>query len=269
MTENDQISISNPHSKRDKLRLNSWKKRFEILDKIDGEYWTRSGELEAKERAKLAFRVWAFVFGGFYYFAKGMWAKGICILIITLIIISATMPVLGVMGVNETWEAYFYYFISPCTAGVACACMATTDYYKRVEFNEKMWPIFSYFMPSYVLKIPTLLALLVAAFFGNLWVEHRTGFGAWNCDDVDVEQMLTALYDENFATVGESARWMQETEVTSRSSGRRSCVGELVVYSDLVDSYHTYDVEYSVTSIGFLGLEDTWVNLDGAKFSDD
>lgn len=74
--------------KKDIASLNvshGWKERFELMERIgwgDGMWknYRKHMSLSPSERFKIGFNLWAFLFGPFYYFAKGMWGKGALIL---------------------------------------------------------------------------------------------------------------------------------------------------------------------------------------------
>ena len=130
-----------------------WKSRFELMDRIKAgdPSWLGDREaikgLAAGDLSRLHFNVLAFFFGPFYYFAKGMWAKGALmwiavILVASLLILVESLP-----------TAVFFVQYVPF------AVYANYDYYHKVRRNEKFWP----FLPPALASAPVVGILLVAA----------------------------------------------------------------------------------------------------------
>ena len=173
-------------SKRDGL-TESWKERFQILDKIDGAYFSRAKELSMAERRKVGFRFFALVFSIFYYFAKGMWEKGL--LIWTAYAGLAIM--LGAIGVPD--------MVTSIAMAAGCASLATGDYYSKVENGERIWPFLANLIPKALQTIPALAVVTVVAVGLNVAV--GTGLlgtgGVPSCGDREVRDLVQELFDEN------------------------------------------------------------------------
>ncbi len=130
----------------------SWQRRFEILDRIDGAYFTRWRELSPEERVRAGgFRWPGFLFSFLYYFAKGMWQKGL-LLMTAYAVLGMALGSAGVPGA----VAWF------SVAG-GCAASATSDYYKRVERDERIWPWLATRLPAFLRSTPALVVVGVAA----------------------------------------------------------------------------------------------------------
>ncbi len=128
-----------------------WQRRFEILDRIDGDILGRWKELAARDRMAVGFRLAPFVCSFLYYFAKGMWQKGF-LLATGYAVLGVALGALGVPGL-VTWFA---------CAGF-CAGMATGDYYTRVEHGERVWPVIVRRAPWYLVSTPALAVLAAVA----------------------------------------------------------------------------------------------------------
>lgn len=129
----------------------SWRRRFEIFDRIDGAYFTRWKELSRAEsvRAGLTWPAWVFSF--LYYFAKGMWEKG-------LLFTTAYAVVGMVLGAAGVPGVLIWFWV----AAVCVAC-AASDYYKRVEHGERIWPWLARRMPGFLRSTPALAVVAVVA----------------------------------------------------------------------------------------------------------
>jgi len=137
----EDYAADTPNPARAKLS-DKWQRRFEILDR----YATRDGNLfsdskaEAcraltrKERTQVDLLFWPIIFGPFYYFAKGMWQKGAVFLGLAFLV--GLILTLVEYGLDTTLPNVAY----GLPIGFLCASMASYDYYKYVEYGEKMWP---------------------------------------------------------------------------------------------------------------------------------
>jgi len=65
----------------------SWKIKFELLEKAGGVKLPNAKNLSFGERMKVVSNVWGFLFGPFYYLVKGMWKKAVSLLGISILII--------------------------------------------------------------------------------------------------------------------------------------------------------------------------------------
>ena len=129
----------------------SWRERFEIFDRIDGAYFTRWRELSRAERATAGLAWPAFPLSFLYYFAKGMWEKGLLFLT-AYAVLGMVLGAAGVPGV----------LVWVWVMGV-CAAFATSDYYKRVEHDERIWPWLATRLPTFLRSTPALAVVGVAA----------------------------------------------------------------------------------------------------------
>jgi hypothetical protein len=59
-----------------------WQIRFDLVEKAGGPTRPLLKQLAFGERFRLLFNIWAVLFGGFYYIAKGMWRKAIVMTLI-------------------------------------------------------------------------------------------------------------------------------------------------------------------------------------------
>ena len=129
----------------------SWRQRFEIFDRIDGAFFTRWKELSPDERVRAGFRWPALVFSFLYYFAKGMWEKGLLFMTVYAVL----GMVLGAAGVPGVLVWFWL--------GALCVACAASDYYKRVEHGERIWPWLARRMPGFLRSTPALAVVAVVA----------------------------------------------------------------------------------------------------------
>ena len=176
------------HNERNRDQLSkAWKERFEILDKVDGELFARSKELTARERQKVGFRVFAFLFSALYYLAKGMREKGLLL----LAAFSVLSIVLGAIGVPDLLIAI--------AGGAVCSAYATVDYYKLVEKDERIWPFASNLIPKGLQTIPALFAIAAVAIALNLSIAAGLiGSGRLpSCGDDEATDLVRQIFNEN------------------------------------------------------------------------
>ena len=129
----------------------SWRGRFEVLDKIDGAIFRRWRELSMDERWRVGFRLVPFAFSVAWYGAKGMWEKGLSILT-AFALLATALGAVGVPG-GIVWV----------TMAATCAGWGTSDYYNRVEHGERIWPRLAARMPAWLQTIPALAVVAAVA----------------------------------------------------------------------------------------------------------
>lgn len=115
----------------DKDVSESWKKRFSILEKAGGPKLQKVRELGFVERRKLFFNIWGFLFGPFYYLAKGMWKKAIILTALAIAAVVVLELVLEAMGVGSK--------ITNFVAPAIFSTRANIDYYKKIVLDDNEW----------------------------------------------------------------------------------------------------------------------------------
>lgn len=115
---------------------------------------SRPKNQQLKANFVVNFNILAFLFGPFYYFAKGMWKKG---LYLTLMLIMANICIYMV------WELFSgSELIDRLLPSLNCAifgALANYDYYRYYKLDETIWP----WMPKWM---QNWWGILVAYFFG-------------------------------------------------------------------------------------------------------
>lgn len=109
----------------------AWKEKFALLEKAGGPKLTKTRDLAFGERTKVVFNVWGFLFGPFYYLAKGMWKKAIVLLALCVVAIVILSMILSAMGISDAITS----FIAPAVF----ATRANVDYYKKVVLGDNGW----------------------------------------------------------------------------------------------------------------------------------
>jgi uncharacterized membrane protein YvbJ len=109
----------------------AWKKTFALLEKAGGPQLPKIRELVFGERFKVIFNVWAFLFGPFYYFAKGMWKKAIVLFAMCMVGIVILSLICEAVGISDAITT----FIAPAIF----ARRANIDFYKKIVLGDNGW----------------------------------------------------------------------------------------------------------------------------------
>lgn len=112
----------------------TWKRRFRFIKKAGGPSMANLKTMPKEERkGAFQFNILAFLFGPFYYLAKGMWKKGLSLFLICLSAVIALEVILVMIGFPQLGKALGY--------GVAAvfAMRANIDYYKKMVLDENGW----------------------------------------------------------------------------------------------------------------------------------
>lgn len=111
----------------------SWKQRFRLIEKAGGAKQPNLKGLSTGERFKIGFNVLAFLFGPFYYLAKGMWKKALALFGACVVAMVALGVVLDLVGLSRVADALGY------GAAAVFAVRANIDYYKRMVLGDSGW----------------------------------------------------------------------------------------------------------------------------------
>ena len=111
----------------------TWKTKFMLMEKAGGVKMPQHKALSTGERMKISFNVLAFLFGPFYYLAKGMWKKAITLFVVSVAIVVILEIALEMAGLGRFGKALTY--------GVAAvyAVRANIDYYKKMVLGQNGW----------------------------------------------------------------------------------------------------------------------------------
>lgn len=120
----------------------SWQHKFDLLEKVGADhqsiYRAMSTEeykaLGFRDKHRIAFNFWAFIFGPLYYFVKKMWAKGLLILACIWLLATALTLVEAALGFGLPDVVYWM------PSAVIYAQLANHDYYRKVMQDETAWP---------------------------------------------------------------------------------------------------------------------------------
>lgn len=126
---------SNPNAGRDSELAPVWQRRFAFFDRYGLPNGSREGlmaarELSFVERMQLNSNILAFLFGPFYFMVKGMWRKGLTLLLAEL----AGVVVVVLAG----WPLRYLQF---GLVAVSLAAMMTANYayYLQVRRGSTWW----------------------------------------------------------------------------------------------------------------------------------
>ena len=109
----------------------SWKIKFSLIEKAGGPKLTKVRDLAFGERMKVVFNIWGFLFGPFYYLAKGMWKKAVVYFSLCIVAILIIEFILDKAGISTT--------ITSLIAPAVFATKANIDYYRKIILNEDEW----------------------------------------------------------------------------------------------------------------------------------
>lgn len=156
-TLNSNTPIAQPARDRSSLS-DKWRHRFAIFDKAGGAKWSDLRKLPRSEARQAArFNVLAFLFGPFYYFAKGMWLRGFTLLFVT----TAAFFLVGIFLDLMSASSRVFYAVAFGFAAVYGAT-ANFDYYR--SFNGLLRNLWRDFWLSLVFLV---LVLLVVGLIGG------------------------------------------------------------------------------------------------------
>jgi hypothetical protein len=110
----------------------AWKKTFALLEKAGGPKLPKANELAFRERSKVSFNSLGFVFGPFYYLAKGMWRKAISLFALCIVAIVILAIILDAVGMSDEIPIYLI-------SSVVFATRANIDYYKKIVLGDHGW----------------------------------------------------------------------------------------------------------------------------------
>lgn len=109
----------------------SWQEKFALIDKAGGAKTPNIKSLQFGERMKALFNIWGFLFGPFYYLAKGMWKKALPLLGIAIVLVVLLKIICQKFGIPES--------ITNFVAAGIFANRANIDYYKKVRLGDDGW----------------------------------------------------------------------------------------------------------------------------------
>ena len=110
----------------------AWKIRFALLEKAGGLKLPKVKELAFGERAKAVFNVYGFLFGPFYYLAKGMWKKAISLGSACFVAVAILQGILAAMGISDDG-------VTVVISAAVFATRANIDYYKKIVLGDNGW----------------------------------------------------------------------------------------------------------------------------------
>jgi len=111
----------------------TWKDRFKVIARAGGAKLPHLKSLPASERRKASFNVLAFLFGPFYYAAKGMWKRGMALFAVCVLAVVILSLILEYFGYGSLSRSLGY--------GVSAifAVRANIDYYKKMVIKDTGW----------------------------------------------------------------------------------------------------------------------------------
>jgi hypothetical protein len=112
-----------------------WKSIFAALHKGGGVELPQSIELSLAERAMVLFNPWAFLFGPFYYLAKGMGRKALALCLLAAVLVGAARLVSGALGLQSVMASALVCFIP----SALFATRANIDYFKKMVLDDEGW----------------------------------------------------------------------------------------------------------------------------------
>ncbi|KRG43511.1 hypothetical protein ARC78_00770 [Stenotrophomonas pictorum JCM 9942] len=107
----------------------TWKRRFRTIEAAGGPKLPRFKELPFGERAGIQFNILAFLFGPFYFLAKGLWRQALAYVIIAI----TCVLVMELIGLGKFANGVGYVFAA------LYATRANISYYQRVIQQQALW----------------------------------------------------------------------------------------------------------------------------------
>lgn len=110
-----------------------WRIRFDLIEKAGGPALPQHKRLRIGERFRVMFNLWAFIFGPFYYLAKGMWRKGITIFSPGLALLILTTILAPDGELDSILSAVNYATVATFTL------RANISYYRKMVLGDNGW----------------------------------------------------------------------------------------------------------------------------------
>jgi hypothetical protein len=111
----------------------SWKQKFHLIEKAGGPKQPKLKALSSGERFKIGFNILAFLFGPFYYLAKGMWKRAFSLFGLCAVVVIVLAVILELLGLGRITRALGY------GAAAVFAVRANIDYYKKCVLGDNGW----------------------------------------------------------------------------------------------------------------------------------
>jgi hypothetical protein len=120
-----------------------WIEKFKLIDNAGGADLPGKKNLTASECKRVEWNVWAALFSWVYYFAKGMWKKGLTYLVIVVVGLFFSKVIFeALFGISLRGLAQAE-FMSQLVMFVAMIFLsgrsANRDYYKKVKHGWNAW----------------------------------------------------------------------------------------------------------------------------------
>lgn len=111
-----------------------WKIRFRAIALAGGPKMPNLKNLPKSDRRKAyGLNILAFLFGPFYYMAKGMWKRGLALFAVLLVVVIALGFVLEHFGLGRVSNSLGY------GVGAVFGLRANIDYFKKMVLNNNEW----------------------------------------------------------------------------------------------------------------------------------
>lgn len=108
-----------------------WQLKFTLMDQAGGPKFPQIKKLSLGERMKVVFSIGGFLFGPFYYLAKGMWKKAISLTAVVFVMILVLDQILTAFDLPGV--------ITNLIGPAIFATRANVDYYKKIILGENGW----------------------------------------------------------------------------------------------------------------------------------
>ncbi len=112
----------------------SWKGKFKAIKRAGGPSLPHLKKLTRDERKAIPmFSVLGFLFGPFYYLAKGMWRKAATLFVLTVLAIVALDLAMEFVGLGQYTSGTGF------GAAAVYAVLANKDYYRKMVLGQNGW----------------------------------------------------------------------------------------------------------------------------------
>lgn len=112
-----------------------WVHNFALMEQAGGVRLPRLGTLPLGDRVRVLFNIWALIFWPIYYLVKGMWRKGLALLLVILVVLLLVELACGILGISDKK----IYFISNIVVPLIFSMRANIDYYKKIVLSDNGW----------------------------------------------------------------------------------------------------------------------------------
>ncbi|MCB1633770.1 MAG: DUF2628 domain-containing protein [Xanthomonadales bacterium] len=159
----------------------------DTIDKLSvSDAWKNTFREIQGSPAKSQFNILAFLFTFFYYAAKGMWKKGLALVLFGAIFSTLIEFAVGLAGITNLNGIVY-----AIPSSALCAILANRDYYSLKMKGEDFWPSL-----NWLGNPAALIAVALVAFSGMIFLSMRAEKMSYSCSHPEVLELVRQIISE-------------------------------------------------------------------------